>query len=425
MHAQIDRVQLARVLQTTGRALPARPAMPVLASVLLEARHGTLTVSATDLELGIRTRAPAAPRILSCSRPSTRAMEVPMAANRVRERTADADPALDRALAQIRKQYGPGAIMRLGERPAAARAAAIPTGALALDLALGIGGVPRGRITEIYGTEGSGKTTIALHLAAGAQRQGGLAAYIDAEHALDCAYARAIGVDTDALYIAQPDHGEEALQVAETLIRSGRVAIIVIDSVAALVPKAELEGQVGDPFVGLQARLMSQALRKFAGLADRAGTAVVFLNQIRERVGAMFGPAETTSGGRALRFYASARLEVRRTETLKEGDRPIGQRVRVRVAKNKLAPPFREAELEILFGRGINTAASLLDAALASETLSRGGAWIAFGDRQLGQGRGAACRALADDPALAAEIERRVRSGGQAASQGRPDAATL
>src|SRR5579884_3851309 len=398
MHAQIDRVQLARVLQTTGRALPARPAMPVLASVLLEARHGTLTVSATDLELGIRTRAPAAPRILSCSRPSTRAMEVPMAANRVRERTADADPALDRALAQIRKQYGPGAIMRLGERPAAARAAAIPTGALALDLALGIGGVPRGRITEIYGTEGSGKTTIALHLAAGAQRQGGLAAYI---------------------------HGEEALQVAETLIRSGRVAIIVIDSVAALVPKAELEGQVGDPFVGLQARLMSQALRKFAGLADRAGTAVVFLNQIRERVGAMFGPAETTSGGRALRFYASARLEVRRTETLKEGDRPIGQRVRVRVAKNKLAPPFREAELEILFGRGINTAASLLDAALASETLSRGGAWIAFGDRQLGQGRGAACRALADDPALAAEIERRVRSGGQAASQGRPDAATL
>jgi recombination protein RecA len=331
-----------------------------------------------------------------------------------RRNTPETDPSLERALAQIRKQYGPGAIMRLGERQAVSRVPAIPTGALTLDLALGIGGVPRGRITELYGSEGSGKTTLALHLVAGAQRQGGLAAYIDAEHALDTAYAGTIGVDTDSLFVAQPDHGEEALQVAETLIRSGRFGIIVVDSVAALVPKSELEGQVGDPFIGLQARLMSQALRKFAGLVDRAGTAIVFVNQIRERVGVMFGPSETTSGGRALRFYASVRLEVRRTETLKDGDRPIGQRVRAKVVKNKLAPPFREADFEILFGHGIRSSASIVDGALAAGVLSRNGSWISLGGRQVAQGRDGAIAAVEADPSLAAELERRARSAAAA-----------
>lgn len=332
-----------------------------------------------------------------------------MAERHDRRTDVDADPSLERALAQIRKQYGPGAIMRLGERRAASRVPTIPTGALTLDLALGIGGVPRGRITEIYGTEGSGKTTLALHLVAGAQRQGSRAAYIDAEHALDTAYAGAIGVDTDALFVAQPDHGEEALQVTETLIRSGRLALIVVDSVAALVPKSELEGHVGDPFIGLQARLMSQALRKFAGLVDRAGTAVVFVNQIRERVGVLYGSPEVTSGGRALRFYASVRLEVRRAETIKDGDRPIGQRVRAKVVKNKLAPPFREAEFDVLFGCGIRSSASIIDAALVAGVLSRNGSWISLGDRQIAQGRDGAIAAVEADPDLRAEMERRTR----------------
>jgi recombination protein RecA len=320
-----------------------------------------------------------------------------------------ADHALTQAVAQIRKQYGPGAIMQLGDRTAAMTVDTIPTGALTLDLALGIGGIPRGRVVEIYGPDASGKTTLALHLIASVQRAGGRAAFIDAEHALDPAYARAIGVDTDTLLISQPDYAEQALGIAESLVRSGSVGIVVVDSVAALVPKAELEGDIGDPFVGLQARLMSQALRKLTGAISQSRTTVVFINQIREKVGVLYGSPEVTSGGRALKFYASVRLEIRRTETIKTGDQALGQRVKVKIVKNKLAAPFREVEFEVLFGKGINTIGSLLDAALATGALARNGAWILYNGRQLGQGRDAAVQALAADRALAATIEAEVR----------------
>jgi recombination protein RecA len=322
-----------------------------------------------------------------------------------------ADHALTQAVAQIRKQYGPGAIMRLGDRTAAMTVDTIPTGALTLDLALGIGGVPRGRVVEIYGPDASGKTTIALHLIASVQRAGGRAAFIDAEHALDSSYAHAVGVDVDALLVSQPDYAEQALGIAESLVRSGSVGIVAVDSVAALVPKTELEGDIGDPFVGLQARLMSQALRKLTGAINQSRTTVVFINQIREKVGVLYGSPEVTSGGRALKFYASVRLEIRRTETIKTGDQVLGQRVKVKIVKNKLAAPFREVEFEILFGKGISTLGSLLDAALATGVLARNGAWVLYQGQQLGHGREAALQALAAQPALAAEIERRVRGG--------------
>jgi recombination protein RecA len=318
------------------------------------------------------------------------------------------DPVLDRALEQIRRQFGPGAITRLGDGPALAPVDVIPTGALTLDVALGTGGIPRGRVTEIYGGDSTGKSTLALHLIASVQGRGETAAFIDAEHALDPAYARAIGVDTDALLVSQPDCGEQALEIADHLVRSGRVGIVVVDSVAALVPKAELEGDMGEPFVGLQARLMSQALRKLAGAIHRSGAAVVFLNQIREKVGAVYGSPEVTSGGRALRFYASVRLEMRRAETVRAGDRALGQRVRVKVAKNKLAPPFREAEIEIVFSRGINTVGSIVDAALEAGVLTRSGAWISLDGRPLGQGRDAAIQALQADPDLQARLRQAV-----------------
>jgi len=320
-----------------------------------------------------------------------------------------ADQPLTQAVAQIRKQYGAGAIMRLGDHAAAMIVEVIPTGALALDVALGIGGIPRGRVVEIYGPESSGKTSLGLHLIANVQRSGGRAAFIDAEHALDPVYARAIGVDTDALLISQPDCGEQALDIAETLVHSGSVGIVVVDSVAALVPRAELEGDMGESHIGLQARLMSQALRKLAGAISRSRTTVVFINQLREKVGVLFGSPEITTGGRALKFYASVRLEIRRIEHLKAGDRNVGQRVKVKIAKNKLAAPFREAEFDILFGTGINATASLLDAALAAGVLSRNGTWIVYRGRQLGQGREAAVETLRAEPVLAADVERLVR----------------
>jgi len=322
------------------------------------------------------------------------------------------DQALAQAVVQIRKQYGPGAIVQLGDKAAAMKVETIPTGAITLDLALGIGGIPKGRVVEIYGPESSGKTSLGLHLIANVQRAGGRAAFIDAEHVLDPVYARAIGVDTDAVLISQPDYGEQALEIAETLVRSAAVGIIVIDSVAALVPKAELDGDMGEVFVGLHARLMSQALRKLAGAISRSGTTVVFINQVREKIGVMFGNPEVTTGGRALKFYASVRLEIRRTETLKVGDQAVGQRVKVKISKNKLAAPFRVAEFDLVFGKGINTVGSLLDATLATGALMRNGTWISYDGRHLGQGREAATQTLTTEPALAAELEQRVRQTG-------------
>ncbi len=317
--------------------------------------------------------------------------------------------ALDLALTQIEKQFGKGSIMKLGEAAAKLQVDVISTGALGLDIALGVGGVPRGRVVEIYGPESSGKTTLGYHIIAEAQREGGQAAFIDAEHALDPNYAKAVGVNIDNLLISQPDSGEQALEIAEMLVRSGAVDVIVVDSVAALVPRAELEGEMGDAHMGLQARLMSQALRKLVGAISKSRTTVVFINQIRERIGVMFGNPETTTGGRALKFYASVRMEIRRTESLKSGDEVKGIRARVKVVKNKLAAPFRDSEVDIIYGQGISKSANILDVAAAHGIVQRSGTWFSFGEMRLGQGRDNARDFLESNPELASEIDRRVR----------------
>ncbi len=321
----------------------------------------------------------------------------------------DKAKALDLTLSQIEKQFGKGSIMRLGEAAAHANIEVIPTGSIALDLAIGVGGVPRGRVLEIYGPEGSGKTTVALHLISEAQKLGGIAAFIDAEHALDPHYASNLGVNIDDLLISQPDTGEQALEIAEALVRSNAVDIIVIDSVAALVPKAEIEGEMGDSHVGLQARLMSQALRKLTGAISKSRTTAVFINQIREKVGVLFGNPEVTPGGRALKFYASLRLEVRRVEAIKQGNEMVGMRVKVKVVKNKVAPPFRQAEFDLLYGQGISKEGSLLDVATDFGILEKTGAWYSYGDQRLGQGREAVRDYLKQNPDVAATIETRIR----------------
>jgi recombination protein RecA len=320
----------------------------------------------------------------------------------------DREKALELALARIEHQFGRGAVMRLGAE-GRAPVGVIPTGALSLDVALGIGGLPRGRVVEIYGPESSGKTTVALHAVANAQAAGGIAAFIDAEHALDPDYAKALGVDTDNLLIAQADSGEQALEIADTLIRSGALDIIVIDSVAALVPRAEIEGVMGESHMGLQARLMSQALRKLTGAVSSSRTTVIFVNQLREKIGVQFGSPETTTGGRALRFYASVRLDVRRIETLKYGADAVGNRTRVKVVKNKQAPPFRQAEFVILYGRGISRADDLIDMGVEHGVVSKSGAWYAYEGAQLGQGKENARAFVCDNPALADEIEKRIK----------------
>jgi len=320
----------------------------------------------------------------------------------------DRDKALSTALAQIERQHGKGAVMRLGDETRAP-IEVIPTGAISLDVALGIGGLPRGRIVEIYGPESSGKTTVALHAVASAQRTGGIAAFIDAEHALDPEYAKALGVDTDALLVSQPDTGEQALEIADMLIRSGALDILVIDSVAALVPRAEIEGEMGDSHVGLQARLMSQAMRKITGALATSGTTAVFINQLREKVGVFFGSPETTTGGKALKFYASVRLDVRRIETLKDGQDAVGSRTRVKVVKNKVAPPFKQAEFDIMWGAGISREGSLIDLGVEQGIVRKSGAWYTYESDQLGQGKENARAFLRDNPDLADEIEKKIK----------------
>jgi recombination protein RecA len=318
------------------------------------------------------------------------------------------EQALNGALAQIERNFGKGSIMKMGDEDAAVKVAAVPTGALSLDLALGVGGLPRGRIVEVFGPESSGKTTLLYHVLAQAQQQGGICAFIDAEHAMDPEYARRIGVDVDELLVSQPDHGEQALEIADLLIRSGAVDVIAIDSVAALTPKAELEGAMGDQTVGLQARMMSQAMRKLAGNLNRANTLCVFTNQIREKVGVMFGSPETQPGGRALKFYASQRLDIRRIETLKEGVEAVGNRVRVKVVKNKVAAPFRQAEFDIEYGMGISSEGCILDLGLEHNIVSKSGSFFSYGETRLGQGRGNAKGFLRENPAIAREIELKV-----------------
>ena len=317
--------------------------------------------------------------------------------------------ALDAALAQIEKQFGKGSVMKLGDKGANMQIETIPTGCLSLDLALGLGGIPKGRIIEVYGPESSGKTTVALHMVAEVQKRGGIAGFIDAEHALDPVYAKNIGVDIDNLYISQPDNGEQALEIAETMVRSGAVDIIIVDSVAALVPKAEIEGDMGDSHVGLQARLMSQALRKLTAVISKSNCTVIFINQLREKVGVMFGNPEVTTGGRALKFYSSIRLDVRRIETLKQGGEMVGNRTRIRVVKNKIAPPFKEAEFDIMFGEGISREGDILDLAANTGVVNKSGAWYAYEGDKIGQGRENAKTYLREHPAVCAEIETKVR----------------
>lgn len=321
----------------------------------------------------------------------------------------DKQKALEMALLQIEKQFGKGSIMRLGEAAGRMNLEVIPTGALSLDIALGVGGIPRGRIVEIFGPESSGKTTVALHMVAEAQKQGGTAAFIDAEHALDPVYARNLGVNTDELLISQPDTGEQALEIAEALVRSGAVDIIVVDSVAALVPRAEIEGEMGDAHVGLQARLMSQALRKLAGAISKSRTIAVFINQIREKVGVMFGNPEVTPGGRALKFYASIRLDVRKQESLKQGNEVIGTRTKVKVVKNKVAPPFKQAEFDIIYGKGISREGNILELATEQDIVVKSGAWFSYGGERLGQGKENARDYLINHPEVCREIEAKVR----------------
>ena len=319
----------------------------------------------------------------------------------------DRDKALDAALANIERQFGKGSVMRLGDETRAPLEV-IPTGAIALDVALGLGGLPRGRVVEIYGPESSGKTTVALHAVASAQRAGGIVAFIDAEHALDPEYAKNLGVDTDALLVSQPDSGEQALEIADMLIRSGALDLIVIDSVAALVPRAEIEGEMGDSHVGLQARLMSQALRKMTGALNNSGTTAIFINQLREKIGVMFGSPETTTGGRALKFYSSVRLDIRRIEAIKDGLEMVGNRTRVKVVKNKCAPPFRQAEFDIMYGKGISREGSVLDLGVDLGVVDKSGAWYTYGGEQLGQGRENSKRCLAESPELMVEISDRI-----------------
>jgi recombination protein RecA len=319
------------------------------------------------------------------------------------------EKAIGLALAQIERQFGRGAVMRLGADPGAYAVPVIPTGSISLDIALGVGGVPRGRVVEIYGPEASGKTTLALHIIAEAQRTGGVAVFIDAEHALDPVYAQKLGVKLDELLIAQPDTGEQALEIAETLVRSGAVDVVVVDSVAALVPKAELDGEMGDPQMGLQARLMSQALRKLAGIISKSQTTMIFLNQIRQKIGMFVGNPETTTGGKALLFYASVRLDIRRVTQVKDGEEAIGSRVRVKVTKNKVAPPYRQAEFDILYGEGICREGDLLDLASERGLVSKSGAWYAYQETRIGQGRENAKKYLKEHPELAADIEQRLR----------------
>jgi recombination protein RecA len=321
---------------------------------------------------------------------------------------ADKGRAVDAAILTIEKQFGTGSIMKLGSAERQ-QVDTIPTGSIALDLALGVGGVPRGRIVEVFGPESSGKTTLCQHVIAEAQKKGGVAAFIDVEHALDPGYARACGVNVDELLVSQPDTGEQALEITETLIRSGGIDCIVVDSVAALVPRAEIEGEMGDSFVGIQARLMSQALRKLTGAVSRSNTSLVFTNQLREKIGVMFGNPETTPGGRALKFYASVRLDIRRVETIKSGQDSIGNRVRVKVVKNKVAPPFRVAEFDVMYGEGVSKEGGLLDVGVAMDVVSKTGAWFNFGETRLGQGREAAKDFLKSNPAVATEIDRRIR----------------
>ena len=318
--------------------------------------------------------------------------------------------ALEAALGHIEKQYGKGSVMKLGDSSSNMVVEAVPTGSLGLDIALGVGGVPKGRIVEIYGPESSGKTTVALHMVAEVQKRGGIAGFIDAEHALDPVYARNIGVDIDNLYISQPDNGEQALEITETMVRSGAVDIVIVDSVAALVPKAEIEGDMGDSHVGLQARLMSQALRKLTSVVSKTNCIVIFINQLREKIGVMFGNPETTTGGRALKFYASVRLDVRRTEALKQGGEVIGNHTKVKVVKNKIAPPFKEAEFDIMFGQGISTIGDILDLAANCGIVNKSGAWYAYNDAKIGQGRENAKQYLKENHQICDEIERKVRA---------------
>ena len=317
--------------------------------------------------------------------------------------------ALDAALLQIEKQYGKGAVMKLGDPSVQMNIETIPTGSLSLDIALGLGGIPKGRIIEIYGPESSGKTTVTLHMIAEVQKRGGIAGFIDAEHALDPVYAKNIGVDIDNLYISQPDSGEQALEIAETMVRSGAIDIVVIDSVAALVPKAEIDGDMGDSHVGLHARLMSQALRKLTAVISKSNCAVVFINQLREKVGIMFGNPETTTGGRALKFYSSVRMDVRRIESLKQSGEVIGNRTRIRVVKNKIAPPFKEAEFDIMFGKGISYVGDVLDLAAKCDIINKSGAWYNYNGNKIGQGRENAKTYLTAHPEILAEVDRKVR----------------
>ena len=317
--------------------------------------------------------------------------------------------ALDIAVGQIEKQFGKGSIMRLGQHGAVAPVDAIPTGSISIDYALGVGGMPRGRVVEIYGPESSGKTTLALHVIAQAQKAGGMAAFVDAEHALDAAYAQKLGIDLENLLVSQPDNGEQALEIVEVLIRSGGVDVVVVDSVAALVPKAEIEGEMGDAQMGLQARLMSQALRKLTGVVSKSKTTLVFINQLREKIGVMFGNPETTTGGRALKFYASVRIDIRRIASIKDGDQVIGGRTRVKVVKNKMAPPFREAEFDIMYGEGISREGDLLDLAVEKRIIEKSGAWFAYAGERLGQGRENAKQFLRENPDIRQIIEDRVR----------------
>ena len=317
--------------------------------------------------------------------------------------------ALDAAISSIERNFGKGAVMKLGDPSAAMNVETIPTGSLSLDIALGMGGVPKGRIVEIYGPESSGKTTVALHMVAEVQKRGGIAGFIDAEHALDPAYAKNIGVNIDELYISQPDNGEQALEITETLVRSGAVDIIIVDSVAALVPKAEIDGDMGDSHVGLQARLMSQALRKLTAVISKTNCVVIFINQLREKVGVMFGNPETTTGGRALKFYSSVRMDVRRIETLKANGEMVGNRTRVKVVKNKIAPPFKEAEFDIMFGKGISREGDILDLAASNNIVVKSGAWFSYNGDKIGQGRENAKQYLKDNPAICDEIAEKVR----------------
>lgn len=331
-------------------------------------------------------------------------------ADKTLDKATNKENAVEAAMKKIRKDFGEGAIMKLGDAAAKMNVEVIPTGALSLDVALGVGGIPRGRCVEIYGPESSGKTTVALHMVAQAQKLGGIAAFIDAEHALDPTYARNLGVDIDNLLISQPDFGEQALDIADALVRSSAVDLIVVDSVAALVPKAEIEGEMGDSHVGLHARLMSQALRKLTGIVSKSRTTILFINQIREKVGVMFGNPEVTTGGRALKFYASVRLDVRKGETIKNGNDIVGSRTKVKVAKNKVAPPFKVAEFDIVYGQGISREGIIVDLGVELDIVNKSGTWFSFGDNRLGQGRENAKQTLKDNPPLADEIEKQIRA---------------